>query len=806
MKHIIATTVLAIGCLAGFSQPKPGKPAFIVNYEESGKNVNESWSYTGVVKFSLSNWSEPLRGKGYTPEERKLPLEFDPGAFLNLHPGAVVKFYPSEVDEAGSGTNGSYTRFLGTDGVETTVETTDQGTRSIVTDDASFRKGNGIPTNEVYSQNARYYQLGELAELERTATGAILRAYTAIGNNLSEWAVSLETEEQVFPKVYEFVLTDAEIRSWKQISKSNRGSGSSDDDNLSVTVAVKMEVPDLEKPEVFIEGCSEMGIGEQGQLTATGKPGGGTYRFRVEPSDILSVSSSGSAATLTGSSPGRGTIYVEYTGSDGQTAQVTKTAACLKIDSYNGGQPIPQVAFYDFDGKRLTGINVPVSIQPSDGADLLKYVPADPGILTVTGLGNEVVIQGIRQGKTTFQATTHCGGTTGPVVEVEVVNCDDETRAKLDEQARIANERLKELMQQMERMVNSEEYKRAHDRILESTAELALKTSTLILGTLGGLPGADKAVTTASKISGLGSSLLDLLRSGNNVEQAANMVKMSIEVFGDNVQQGVSGTFETLEAAKNFGDDLGGMEKAAQETADIYNSLDQLKRFIDNLSYRMRLCASDTDQGASQEEPAGDPSQNRNDPSPKTDKPPVKEPTAEEPAAEEARGEDPAGENPAEQKTGDDGTEISPPPPTSEPKQVSLPFMPSDECGCKNPKEIGLSQEGFLSLKAGMTNLGTCVDNFTKGPLTDYLKTLEEWKSVTDSLAISVSSGPSGFQTAAKETIPRIESLLQRTQSFDTAGQAFIGEFNSCSGSMNSVMEVLRNAETVTIDSIKTNY
>jgi len=112
----------------------------------------------------------------------------------------------------------------------------------------------------------------------------------------------------------------------------------------------------------------------------------------------------------------------------------------VKVDSYNGGQPIPQVAFYDFDGNRLKGINVPVSIQPSDGADLLKYVPADPGILTVIGLGNEVMIQGVRQGKTTFQAKTQCGGTTGPVVEVEVVNCDDETKAKLDEQASIANE------------------------------------------------------------------------------------------------------------------------------------------------------------------------------------------------------------------------------------------------------------------------------------------------------------------------------------------------------------------------------
>lgn len=90
MKRILILLAVFLVSLTCFSQPKPGKPAFIVNYEESGKYADETWSYSGVVKFSLSNWSEPLRGKGYTPEQRKLPLEFDPGAFLKLQPGAVI--------------------------------------------------------------------------------------------------------------------------------------------------------------------------------------------------------------------------------------------------------------------------------------------------------------------------------------------------------------------------------------------------------------------------------------------------------------------------------------------------------------------------------------------------------------------------------------------------------------------------------------------------------------------------------------------------------------------------------------------
>ncbi len=201
MKKILFIVVLLLVSLSSFTQvPKPGKPAFMVTYKENGKNVNETWTYTATIKFSLSNWSEALRGNGYTPETRKLPLDFNPSAFLKLDPGEKIKFYPSEVDEAGTGSHGSYTRLLTPDGVETVTETEESsGTHTTITTDADYRRGNGIPTNENFRQNARYYQLGELAELERTATGAILYAYTAVGNNLSEWAVGDETMESGLP-------------------------------------------------------------------------------------------------------------------------------------------------------------------------------------------------------------------------------------------------------------------------------------------------------------------------------------------------------------------------------------------------------------------------------------------------------------------------------------------------------------------------------------------------------------------------------------------------------------------------------
>ena len=300
--------------------------------------------------------------------------------------------------------------------METITETTDHGTRTIVIDDAGYWKEHGVPTNENFLQNARYYRIDELAELERTETGAILRAYTAVGDNLGEWGVSQETMEQVFPKVETFVLTDKDIQAWEQISRTNVASGSGEDEHLTVKLSVKMEDADLKKPEVTLEGCSEMGIGESGQLTASGDPGGGSYRFWTEPSDALNIQASGASATLKGASPGRATIFVEYTSPKGATVQQTKSGACVKVDLYNGGEVIPQIAFYDVTGKRLPGIkNIPVAIQPQDGADLLKYVPADPGILSVTGLGEEVVIQGIPPGKNQFSGKNalRCNHRTG---------------------------------------------------------------------------------------------------------------------------------------------------------------------------------------------------------------------------------------------------------------------------------------------------------------------------------------------------------------------------------------------------------
>lgn len=234
--------------------------------------------------------------------------------------------------------------------------------------------------------------------------------------------------------------------SWKSSEKKQRHTVDgtefiTEESSLEVTISPYKE-PD--KPEITLYGCSELGTEEPSEVIAPGRPEGGKFRFWVEPDNLLTVQSDGeSSANLSGATPWKGTLYVEYTSPEGKTNQTSQPASFVKIENYNNGQEIPQIALFDIDGKKLSGIiNVPISINPEGVTDLVKFVPADPAVLSVVGLGNEVQLQGVRIGTTNLQAKTNCGNPTGPSVDVEVVNCDKETVETLERMREAATKNL----------------------------------------------------------------------------------------------------------------------------------------------------------------------------------------------------------------------------------------------------------------------------------------------------------------------------------------------------------------------------
>lgn len=792
MKKLLFLFLLSLSILTCFAQVvKPGKPAFIVTYDESGKNVNESWNYSAIVKFSLSNWNSWYSENGPNILGREKIVDFDPGLFLKLDPGTVIHFYPSEVDESGSGSNGSYTRVLGTDGVEIITETTSNGTRTIVIDDAAYRQKHNIPTNEVYNRNARFYQLGELAELERTPTGGILRAYTAVGNNLSEWAVSQEAMEQVFPEVETFTLSNKDIQAWEQISRTNSSSGSYEDESISVTLSVKMK---SERAEVTLEGCSEMGAGEEGRVTAKGTPAGGTYEFWVDPSDLMTVEASGSTATLKGKRPGRGTLYVEYTSPDGTRAEASKPAAMVRIYDYNGGEPIPQIPLYDIDGKKLQGkLTIAYGSMPDEAQELVDFVSGNTAVFTASATADNIDLLGMKPGKTTLEARDNCGNVTGPTVEVEVVNCDDETIARLEKQKQAATENLQIAARELQKTAGSKEFEKARDDLVASTGDLLVKVGvTIVAGGKAPTPG----VATAAQLANDAVGLSDMLASGSHEELFINGVKAAAgKIWG--AAAGTLANLESIaEAADRFYKNISETQLHEEAMKSSLESWDKAIKALEDVVKRQQLCKRDKTQPQTTEEPKADPTPEPakptppEQPKPKTDTPPSQEQPTEEPT------------NP---EPGDEEPPISPPPPTSEPRQVGLPYSP-EECGCGKTREISLSTAGFSALQNGVKNLGECVERFNKTSVADYTNALTEFSELTKSLQDGASGMPDLFLKQATEAKPKIDSLIRRINAYDEAGKAFLGEFEKCPESVKSGMDVLKSALTVTIDSITTKY
>ncbi|MRR22776.1 hypothetical protein EG830_07320, partial [bacterium] len=272
-----------------------------------------------------------------------------------------------------------------------------------------------------------------------------------------------------------------------------------------------------DKPEITLYGCSELCTGEQGEVMASGKPEGGKFRFWVEPASLMKVDQDGeSSAILTGATPGRGMLYVEYTTREGKTNQTSQPAYCIKLEKYNGGQPIPQIPLFDIDGKKLSGVlKVPVSAQPSDIEELVDFVTADKSVVSAVGLPDAVELTGYRTGKTTLQARTNCGNVTGPTVEVEVVNCDKQTVEALERMKKAAIENMQTAADALRKLAGNPEFEKARDDLVSSTIELLAKAGLTII-TSGEAP--TRAIKTAADLAEAGAAISELIGSANGSE------------------------------------------------------------------------------------------------------------------------------------------------------------------------------------------------------------------------------------------------------------------------------------------------
>ena len=595
--------------------------------------------------------------------------------------------------------------------------------------------------------------------------------------------------------------------SWKESENKKRHTASGPEYRTSETTVEITVMPykESDKPVVTIDGCKDLAVGETGTVTATAKPTGGSFKFWVEPSDLITVSASDASATLTGQTPGRGVLMVEYTMPDGKTAQTSAEVSCVTIESYNGGQAIPQIALFDIDGKKKSGIlTVPVTGQPDNATELVKFEPANPGVLSAVGVGSEVTLQGITTGKTTLQAKTKCGSETGPAVEVEVVNCDDETIATLERMHKAAMENLVDATNELQRVAGSPEFEKARDELVSSTIELLAKAGLTII-TSGKTSG---AVKVAAEIADKGSALSEIIASSNPEELKNNIGKTAAgesfeqiieNQFGEVVEglwgkslSAAIGVAEVQQAAQKFGDNIGEILKHEEVMKGVAENYEKALRDLKRITYRQQFCKSKTEEPKTQEEPLADKTPQLKEPTPpvkpepKTDEPPVQEPQPDEPTA-------------------DDEVLVDPEPPVVPPKQVGLPFEPTD-CGCGKSKDLTINSADFSIMGAGMKNLGGCVEDFRTTSLTDYQNALQELSSLTDSLSTTLKSDATAFLVKAKESKPRLDEIVTRVKSYDKAGAEFVKTMGKCPESVTTGMEIFQSVEKITVESIKTDY
>ncbi|MBV5349078.1 hypothetical protein JZU61_05440, partial [bacterium] len=600
--------------------------------------------------------------------------------------------------------------------------------------------------------------------------------------------------------------------------------------NGSLTMSWSVQCGDLPKddsPQITLNGCTELSVGEQSEVTAKAADEGGNFSFWAEPEEMFTIENTGATAKLMGSSPGRGKLFVEYTSARGKTKQTSMVASCVSIESYNGGEAIPQIALFDIDGKKKSGIlTVPVKGQPENATELVRFEPANPGVLSAEGAGSEVTLQGIKIGKTTLQAKTKCGVNTGPEVEVEVVNCDDETIARLEKMKKAAIENLVATTKDLQRHAGSKEFEKARDELVSSYVELLAKIGLTIItgGKTKGVvtkveKGIDvvvsKAIPLAADIADYGSALSEIIGSSNIEELAGNVAKPAsgeaferiVELkFGETTKDlygkslsAVIGLVEVGFATDKFYDNVGKLVHHEDVLEKFKEMMEKAERDLEYIQSRQNICKRQKGESDESEIPLADLPPLRDKPGPpKKPTPPTKQ--ADTPVPDPQNNE-----TPAEQPTTDDEILVDPEFPPIPPRQVGLPYEP-DDCGCNSSKNLTVTAKDLSTLGAGLKNLGECAKNFKSISVADYQNALTELSALTGSLSSVLETDAAAFLLKAKESKPQLDALVKRVKDYDEAGKAFLDKMEKCPESVSTGMDVLKSVEQITVDSIKTNY
>jgi hypothetical protein len=520
--------------------------------------------------------------------------------------------------------------------------------------------------------------------------------------------------------------------------------------HINVVYAINQK-PEDEDIELQLNGCGSLVVGETTILPVNYKPTGGKIKYWAEGKGI-SVSNEGGGAKVTGTAPGEGTVWAEYTTNDGEKVKKSKVMTSLKLNSINQGEPL-KIGLYDAKGRRLKSMRtVPVRMEPADKSYELLYNVADESIVNASPTGNSLLaVHGLVKGKTTIQATSNCGTNTGPAFNVEVLNCDDDVMKELKSQARMLDSRKKSNLYQQNELLTNNDFMEADKNGAKAIQDVAngLEDVAIKFATANGAN--ETLFKGALKIK---SDVLSL--QGNVADQnyaliawqVANMVPSKSKA--SEVSSAVKTVLELHNAVSNLGAYLGTAFGAASQLAELAEQYDKTQKELFEVQRIMyEVCGKD------EVNPKGDPDDNEGEEQAKEDseKPPKNDPKKNDPKPNQ-KNQPEANDVPANQseptssKTGNDVPDkASPEPgdqtpktdnPSSEPKtySVGIDVGPEGKCGCAPnlnsttmlSPENSKDTDDALKLMNGINDVRQCYDNLlqsTLHPLLEELKSLE---------------------------------------------------------------------------------
>jgi hypothetical protein len=466
---------------------------------------------------------------------------------------------------------------------------------------------------------------------------------------------------------------------------------------------------DTDKPKVEIAGCAHLVLGGSDQLTATGTPSGGRYRWTSETPSVLSVSGTESSTDVKAGEPGHATVRVEYEARNGKKTEATLAGSVVTLTSVNGGAAIPTLYLYDAYGNPRPPTEVPTVQDPPDG-DLLNFEVADPGVATVMNMGSSLLLQGVREGTTTAQAQTKCGEKTGPVITLTVARCDPEMIAKLHKRYDEIRKKRDESASRVNKAITSKEYIESSDAIRGDVIDVGLQVIDIAAAGASGLSSATKAVHIADKVIAGGVAGWDVSRS----EVEETLIKTAVIVTIPLGGASLVSNYEKVHAVAKLVEHTGVLLDAAETIEREQPIQDGYSKELDQIDKLIEKCKKGSEGGQPPKKEPTTPKPKVEPPAGKKggEKPKPGEPTTPTPKpGEPSTPTEP--DEPGGGKTG--GDEPPPPPPPPEPPTrpggtVGLPI----DCGCKEASTASWKnkENGLAAIAASLGLLQACAENY----------------------------------------------------------------------------------------------